>query len=32
MPEDNPLHHLGLLLGVGKAEVMVFIYCLDKIE
>lgn len=32
MPEDKPLHHLGLLFGVGKAEVMVLVYRLDKIE
>lgn len=32
MPEDKPLHHLGLLLAVGKAEVMIFIHRLDKIE
>lgn len=32
MPEDKPLHHLGLFLGIGEAEVMVFIHHVDKIE
>ena len=31
MPEDKPLHHLGLLLAIRKAEVMIFIHHLDKI-
>lgn len=32
MPEDKPLHHLRLFLGVGKAELMIFVHRLHKIE